>query len=107
MTTTTTKTSTTTKKYRQGDVLLIAVDSIPKGKKKNNVLARGEHTGHFHAATTPAVVTLVGDEQYIFSEEDFSIAHQEHEDLSIPAGKYKVRIQRELDLLGEVQKVRD
>ena len=44
-------------KYQQGDVLLFAVGSLPKGCVKiegnNGVLAEGEATGHLHRMAEP------------------------------------------------------
>ena len=47
--------------YRQGDVLLVKIDKIPKGaieqeKQKLTILAYGEKTGHMHAINSDKIV---------------------------------------------------
>ena len=96
------------KLYRQGDVLLVSIAAVPEGaKEKNRVLAKGEFTGHYHAVTSPATVSVMGGTQYVESEAAFTVEHQEHAHIHVPAGAYEVRIQRELDLLGSIRQVMD
>jgi hypothetical protein len=97
---------------RQGDVLLVPVDSIPEGatprqSSVRHVLAEGEATGHAHVIrdrrarlaterihrrwaapreTTYLVVNGPGP---------VALTHEEHDTLVIPPGVYEVRRQRE------------
>lgn len=93
--------------YRQGDVLIMAVDEIPQGKAKpvarengKIVLAHGEVTGHSHSITAPIEVQWieVGGERYIDSDLPLEVKHQEHGTITLPAGKFKVIRQREYTL---------
>lgn len=90
--------------YRQGDVLIRKVDSIPSGLKKIEaeagrvVLAHGEATGHHHSFDNPGCVALlesdVGD-RYLEVASESTLEHQEHAAISIPPGAYRVVRQRE------------
>lgn len=87
--------------YRQGDVLLIPVNEIPNNlvKTKKVTLALGEVTGHHHTIFDGAV-GFADDEQALaqFIEvtgKGADLTHQEHETISIPAGKYRSVIQSE------------
>ncbi len=95
---------------RQGEVLLIAIDSLPKGiKKKNLVLAEGETTGHMHRFNSKQVQVFADDEnnQFVEVKSPSKLIHEEHQNLEIPIGKYKVMLQREYDLSQQVRKVMD
>lgn len=87
--------------YRQGDVMFERIKSLPKGERKlrkNGVLAEGEVTGHKHAVAEleAAEVLEIGDGLYLsVSEAGVSIRHDEHKTIELPAGDYKVTIQRE------------
>lgn len=88
--------------YRQGDILVIAVDSIPADVQARKLeggritLAYGEVTGHSHQVAVkdmPAVkwfVSVKDDMQYLESAAPFRIEHQEHGALELPAGAYAV-----------------
>ena len=88
--------------YRQGDVLLVRVGSIPEGAKARDrngplVLAHGEATGHAHTIAEPTA-RLLDHEQATYLEVADALAmltHQEHAAIAIPAGVYEVRRQRE------------
>ena len=97
-----------TKAYRQGDVVLVKIDELPKGlKEKDNVLALGEVTGHSHRLLGGK--TLIGDnkQQYVLLEQESELIHDEHAQQTIPKGIYQVNIKREVDLLNEVRQVMD
>jgi len=95
---------------RQGDVLLVEIDCVPKGcEPKDRVLAYGEVTGHKHQfvdETTQVLVSPRGT-QYVIVIEDAELVHEEHATVPVPVGNYEVREQRELDLLGEIRRVMD
>jgi hypothetical protein len=92
--------------YRQGDVLIVATDSIPKSvepvvrDKDRVVLAYGEVTGHAHAILDKRaslfrdpklakIFMLVGGDGPV------ALTHEEHSTVNIPPGKYEIRHQRE------------
>jgi hypothetical protein len=91
--------------YRQGDVLLIAVDDIddsapqkrdPKGRI---VLAYGEMTGHAHAICNKAA-TLYGTDLEnrfleVLAQGGATLSHEEHAPIHLPHGAYRVVRQRE------------
>ena len=91
--------------YRQGDVLIIPVRSIPtklelvEREAGRVVLAHGEVTGHAHAIKAEGAalfrdpklmavfMTVTGD--------TVALEHDEHDTILIPPGKYQVIRQRE------------
>ena len=95
--------------YRQGDVLLKKVNSIPKGLKKEDkcILAYGEVTGHKHQILSNGTLMKKGEKTYLRMDDDDILKHEEHAALTIPKGEYEVVIQREFDLLGAVRSVMD
>lgn len=89
------------KLYRQGDVLIREVESIPAGEvkaRKDGILAHGEVTGHCHAIEDHQAAQLfdVGEGMFMqVSESGVSIVHQEHGPIVLPPGNYEVVRQRE------------
>lgn len=92
--------------FRQGDVLITRVESIPKRAKKKGrdqgrvVLAYGEVTGHAHAIAAPeaTLYSLLDDgaeELFLDADGTVSLRHEEHAPVEIPGGKYRVTRQRE------------
>lgn len=87
--------------YRQGDVLIIEVNSIPEGvevARENGqlIVAHGEATGHMHAVAEPEVKMIEVDQaRYLQAMDAFTITHQEHDIVHVPAGSYKIIYQRE------------
>lgn len=87
--------------YRQGDVLLVPISSIPNNKKKTKkcVLALGEATGHHHSILDGAIGYAddeVSTAEYIAVEKALAkLEHQEHATIDLPRGNYKVIIQSE------------
>jgi hypothetical protein len=96
--------------YRQGDVLLVAVQAVPAGavpvprRDGSLVLAEGEATRHLHAIADPnaellALPALPAEEV----ERRFlrivggtaTLTHQEHDPIVLPCGLYRVVRQRE------------
>lgn len=85
--------------YRQGDVLIVKVSSIPKGLKEiareggKIVLAHGEATGHSHAIDMPSAKFVINEqtrERYLTLDKVGFLRHEEHAEIKLPAGKYKV-----------------
>ena len=105
-----------TELYAQGDVILERVaDAKPKQLIKADpdgsvVLARGEVTGHRHRFAPDSGVTMFRDdglarnmpaELYIghikVASGGSDLVHEEHDKITLPAGTYRVRRQREWD----------
>src|SRR5262245_37554454 len=108
--------SKTAKHYRQGDVLIERIDSIPSTAKKQKrsrkvILAHGEVTGHHHAlevedpadwwkgeqeisAANEKPSTLAG-ELFVSVPNGGVVTHQEHSRIDLPAGNYRISRQRE------------
>ena len=103
------------KHYRQGDVLITRVKSIPakaqkQDKSKAIILAHGEVTGHHHILQTrdpadwwkdgeisPALdkPAEIGGSIYVRLPIGAQIVHDEHGRINLPAGNYRVSRQRE------------
>lgn len=91
--------------YRQGDVFIEKIDSIPgraKPVERDNgrvVLAYGEVTGHAHAFLGKGVRMFRDDGTnggaYIQVDGPSALTHEEHSAITIPAGAYKVTRQLE------------
>jgi hypothetical protein len=86
--------------WRQGDVFIAPVPSIPKGAKlrQGGVLVEGELTGHSHrvADLRTAEVLEAGDDLFLRVLADATkIIHQEHGPIVLPRGTYRIWGQRE------------
>jgi len=101
--------------YQQGDVLLMGINELPKELKKqgNGLLAEGEATGHAHKVNPvdlSGVDVFCDDKGNVFvdARKEFSVVHEEHKTITLPAGKYETRIVKEYDHFAEeARKVRD
>jgi hypothetical protein len=91
------------KVYRQGDLCFVPVNEIP-GKAKaaeTRVIRTGENGGvHAIEESSTAVMYEVDGVRYILSEDGVGIVHGEHARVDLPAGKYEIRVQRELGQEG-------
>lgn len=83
--------------YRQGDVGVLKVESLPadvvKISKANSpkVLAHGEKTGHNHRfETNAAVLYKSGDDTYLEVSKESKLLHQEHDAITFEPGVYKI-----------------
>lgn len=94
--------------YRQGDVLLVKVDSLPAQKKKIEresgriILAHGEVTGHAHAISHPGAQlwqSQIKNDWSVYLElnETTELQHEEHACITLEPGFYQVVRQREFD----------
>ena len=104
---------------RQGDVLLISTDSIPKNIPATPqddgriVLAYGEVTGHAHAFAGSPKVRLfrAGDDALVgyleITDVPAALRHEEHTEHVFTPGKYKVIQQRQWTLARLVRSVAD
>lgn len=94
--------------YRQGDVLFTRIPRLPVGERKkrdNATVAYGEVTGHSHALAVAdrqsAEVLEIGDGLFVHVSdsgvhlEGVTFVHEEHGPVTLPAGNYRVEIQRE------------
>ena len=97
-------------KIRQGDVMLVKIAELPKNvTEKDKTLAYGEVTGHSHRFENETVTVFkdANEQQYVQVEQESTLIHEEHAHAQVPKGIYEVRLQREVDLLGEVRQVAD
>lgn len=87
--------------YRQGDVLIRRISSLPEQPSKlrvSGILAYGEVTGHAHRIENlhQAEVLEIETDLYLrVSKDGVRIVHDEHAAIELPAGKYQIVIQRE------------
>ncbi len=95
-----------TKKLRQGDVLLVKIESLPSGTKdSDNILAYGEVSGHSHRING-ARVYAVAEQKYVNVEQTATLEHEEHGTLQLEKGVYQVILQQEYSASG-MQRVQD
>jgi len=88
--------------YRQGDVLIREVDSVPEGLEPWSggriVLAEGEATGHAHAIEDAETQAWVGEKDAVWFEVRgllTEVRHEEHDTIELPPGRYVATRQRE------------
>ena len=92
--------------YRQGDVLIVPVKSIPKAIEPVEreggrvVLAHGEVTGHAHAIKDQRAALfrdpkLAAIFMHVSGDAPVALEHDEHGTIKIPPGNYRVIRQRE------------
>lgn len=92
--------------FRQGDILILPVKSVPQGlvevprEAGRVVLAHGEATGHAHVVEGEEVLFLAADLEelegrFLRVEAEAAVVHDEHDTIVLPPGDYEVRRQRE------------
>lgn len=92
--------------YRQGDVLIERIDSMPvklmpvDREHGKIVLAHGEVTGHAHAIADSHATLFQTAEQAGVSflevrEAVAALQHEEHATIELPPGNYRITRQRE------------
>jgi hypothetical protein len=86
------------KPCRQGDVLVLPIDSFPEGlvRTKKVTLALGEVTGHHHTIHNGAIGYADEEDQlaeYFEVFENAELTHQEHDAITFRPGKYRNVIQ--------------
>lgn len=100
--------------FRQGDVLLVPVEAKEKvtvrGRRPEEpdggrvVLAYGEVTGHAHALpATDAALFLLGGERLLRVKRPTALRHEEHGEIPLRPGLYRVLRQRQYTPQGIVQ----
>lgn len=96
------------KLYRHGDVLFENIEQIPNTHfnekttdEKSGIVQRGESTGHAHVIADMDGIELFSTwrERFLRAEKEFTLKHEEHKPLTLPAGNYRIRIAREFDYL--------
>jgi hypothetical protein len=90
--------------YRQGDVLLVKVDSkdlVLSNELISPILSEGEVTGHKHEIINGTVHNRQWNslDRYVKSDGGTVLTHPEHGHIKINKGIWEVRIQREYDEL--------
>lgn len=93
----------------QGDVILVKINNIPDGKKvekksRGFILAEGEMTGHAHTVMDDINLIEKDGVLYICAANEFTVTHEEHNPITVPAGNYEVRIAKEYDHFAEEAK---
>jgi hypothetical protein len=91
--------------YRQGDVLIRRVTSIPDGltpvplENGRVILAHGEITGHVHAVVGDVEFLAADledlDRRFLRVEAESRVVHEEHGTITLPPGDFEVIRQRE------------
>jgi hypothetical protein len=92
--------------FRQGDVLLRKVPSIPKTAipTSTNVIAEGEISGHQHVLKGSHQVFEMHDKQlYLEAKQDVILKHEDHNTLTLPSGCYIIESQRRYDPFEDVE----
>lgn len=94
--------------FRQGEVLLQPVKSLPKGEistKKDYVVSHSE-TGHHHVLEGEVEVVETQDETFLNLRKAMQLVHKKsadgHDTLTVKPGKYLVRHKSEYDPFREV-----
>ena len=84
------------KMYRQGDILLKQVASIPVNAIRNRsaVILRGEATGHAHRILSGYIYHRF-QTMFVDAREATRLVHEEHATIKLPKGIYRVWRQRE------------
>ena len=104
------------KLFRQGDLLIREISSIPYAAKpiSTNIIADGEKTGHNHTLNGShqifETVEPAHKQKQIHFEvkQELKIEHPEHNTIIIPKGIYTVVHERHLNVfLDRVEKVVD
>lgn len=82
--------------YRQGDLLFLKVNSIPKTAKivKSGVILHSDTTQHEHKLVG-GVLLKTKDLQYARISKKGSILHEEHKLILLSKGLWEIRRQRE------------
>jgi hypothetical protein len=86
--------------WRQGDIFMATVSDIPERAEKlaHGVLAEGEITGHAHRIADPRQAELYQHSGRLYLRvigERAAIVHDEHHEIVLPHGLYRVWRQRE------------
>ena len=91
--------------FRQGDVLVIPVATIPASAQEVQprngrlIVAEGEATGHHHSFPHRQGAVMFRDDgagggTFVHADKPVALEHQEHGALSLEPGDYRIAIQR-------------
>ena len=108
------------KVYRQGDVAFIPVNDvalerrIARAKARSRIIRRGENGGVHTLTGIKAKVVTVNTtpwmnsrgRMYLHTPKGAQVVHREHRTVTLPAGNYEVRVQRELQGSGQQRRAR-
>jgi hypothetical protein len=96
---------------RHGEVLLIQVDKLPRGRyiRKDNYIVGHSESGHHHVLEAEeAPFTINEKKMYLNLFKPAKLVHQKtinkHNDLVVPAGKYKVLKKTEYDPFAKIRR---
>lgn len=95
---------------RQGDVMAIGIDKLPKGLKKkgNNVLVHSDSTMHDHTLVNGTVFMDKDGKLFADVPSDTQIVHtMDHDPVGVPKGVYEIRRQVQHSMGDMVEVVRD
>jgi hypothetical protein len=86
--------------WRQGDVLIATIESVPEGatRRSSPVLLEGELTGHAHRIEVPSTAELWECNGQLYMKviaRTTTIVHDEHNPITLDSGTYRVWRQRE------------
>jgi len=99
------------KDFRQGEVRLKEVESIPKEAKivkGGEILAVGKSNLHSHRLTGKNFKVLEFDKKkFVKVLKQTPLVHEEHKTIKISKGNYEVQIQKEYTPRGEARKMED
>jgi hypothetical protein len=96
--------------FQTGDLLYKKQDKKPTGLKeiKSGVILHSDTTGHNHKVKNGKLYTDKQKQMWIVVSKRATLTHEEHNDLFLPKGIYKVEIVREYDhMLEESRNVVD
>jgi hypothetical protein len=97
------------KQFRQGDVLLVKINAVPKSAKqvKEKIIAHGESSNHCHRVSKEVEVLKTNDKTYLRVNSKGKLEHvlvsdpetwtKEHLPVELEKGDYEVIQQREYD----------
>lgn len=101
------KKKTDKKMYRQGDVLIVAVDKMPSGTtlvkrtERGVVLAEGKVTGHAHRIPSrhASLYRTEDDARFlrVGGSAPVALQHEEHSTVKLPKGDYRITIHHEYE----------
>lgn len=94
---------------QQGDVILTRCEKLSGARKPHSLtLALGEATGHHHTVVGEATAYIIDDIVYLDVDGDATLTHQEHGNIKLDTGTYRMSKVYEYDhMLEESREVVD
>lgn len=99
---------------RHGEVLLLPVESVPDNAKRqqvNECIIAHSETGHHHVLESDQMFWEIvdGNDLYVDLDMPTPLRHrkdyEQHRELQVPAGKWKIVKKREFDLVKETRRL--